>query len=238
MIILFLLVLLTAWIIWDNNRVAVRNYYLTVPEVKSSISIGLLSDIHDLSLSNDVYEALENVDIIFITGDMIDEYLEVAEDNIQKLAAIAPVYFVSGNHEMMSAKYLNFKRYAKSCGVRVLENETTSYKDVSISGLCEERRYEISELKGEGNYKILLTHHPENIDRYENFDLVFAGHAHGGQVRIPFIGGLFAPGQGFFPKYTKGIYKQNNTTMIVSCGYGGLRPRINNPSEVCIVHIN
>ena len=66
------------------------------------------------------------------------------------------------------------------------------------------------------NFEIVLSHRPELFDLYAryNFDLVFAGHAHGGQFRVPFIGGLYAPKQGIFPKYTGGTYKKGNTTMI------------------------
>ena len=71
-------------------------------------------------------------------------------------------------------------------------------------------------------FKILLCHRPEIFDIYvkENIDLIFSGHAHGGQIRIPFIGALMAPDQGLFPKYTSGMYEEKGSTMVVSRGLG------------------
>ena len=90
-------------------------------------------------------------------------------------------------------------------------------------------------------YTILLSHRPELIDTYteENFDLVLSGHAHGGQIRIPFLGGLVAPNQGFLPKYTSGIYEKNDTKMIVSRGIGNsiIPFRINNRPELVVINL-
>ena len=230
--------LFCVWVSWDNHRTKISRYKLSTLKTNEHITIGHLSDIHDEKLSDTVIKALRTVDVIFITGDMIDGKIDVAESNLQKLTTIAPVYFVSGNHEIANSEYSKFKEMARKHGVKLLENKTAMFNNIGISGLCEEKRYEISKLKGKGKYKILLAHHPEDIGRYTEFDLVFCGHAHGGQVRIPLIGGLYSPGQGLFPKYTKGIYEYNDTTMIVNSGYGGPKPRINNPSEVCIITIN
>ena len=91
-------------------------------------------------------------------------------------------------------------------------------------------------------YSILLSHRPELFETYvdNNINLVFTGHAHGGQIRIPFIGGIIAPNQGLFPKYTSGIFTKNETNMIVSRGIGNsLFPfRINNNPELVIVELN
>ena len=90
-----------------------------------------------------------------------------------------------------------------------------------------------------GSYTLLLAHRPEFFEIYKEFniDLVFSGHAHGGQIRLPFIGGILAPGQGLFPKYDGGLYTESNTNMIVSRGLGNsIFPiRINNPPEIVSV---
>lgn len=89
--------------------------------------------------------------------------------------------------------------------------------------------------------KDIISHRPEEFNTYvsENIDLVFTGHAHGGQIRIPFVGGVVAPNQGFFPKYTSGKYVKKNTTMIVSRGIGNsiIPFRINNRPELIVVEL-
>lgn len=94
-------------------------------------------------------------------------------------------------------------------------------------------------IKDNGGFRILLTHRPELLNVYSKYDLdlVFTGHAHGGQVRLPIIGGMFAPGQGVHPKYTKGVYKEGMTQMVLSRGIGNSKfPfRINNRPEIIFV---
>ena len=96
-------------------------------------------------------------------------------------------------------------------------------------------------LDEEDGYTILLSHRPELFEVYaeNNIDLIFSGHAHGGQFRIPFVGGLIAPNQGLFPKYDAGIYEEGNTTMVVSRGIGNsIVPfRINNRPEIVLVEL-
>jgi predicted MPP superfamily phosphohydrolase len=91
-------------------------------------------------------------------------------------------------------------------------------------------------------YNILLSHRPEEFDIYANskYDLVLTGHAHGGQVRIPFIGGLVAPNQGLFPEYDSGIFTSNNTTMVVSRGIGNsiIKLRVNNRPEIVLIELS
>jgi predicted MPP superfamily phosphohydrolase len=181
------------------------------------------------------------------------------------MMSIATVYYVSGNQENASGKYDELKSDLQSVGVRVLDNEfiklSKNNETINLFGIedfdffnfgpdtgndfSKNFQGEITNLvKGADGFKILLTHRPEYFDQYVacNIDLVFAGHAHGGQVRLPFIGALYAPGQGFFPKYTKGLYTIDQTSMIVSAGMGNSEfPfRINDPPEivVAILHTN
>ena len=98
---------------------------------------------------------------------------------------------------------------------------------------------ELKKYKDSDYFKILSSHRPENFNIYVNndIDVVFSGHAHGGQIRLPFIGGLYAPHQDFFPEYDSGLYTEDNTNMVVSRGLGNsLFPfRVNNPPEIIIV---
>jgi len=100
----------------------------------------------------------------------------------------------------------------------------------TITALCDKAK----------GFRLMLTHKPHLIDAYQNSgaDLVLSGHAHGGQVRLPFVGGLYAPGQGIFPRYTSGLYRlKNGVSMIVNRGLGDSQfPwRINNPPHVIVI---
>ena len=94
----------------------------------------------------------------------------------------------------------------------------------------------------ESGYTILLSHRPELFETYMDggIDLVFSGHAHGGQFRLPFIGGLVAPNQGMFPKYDAGLYTDGGTSMVVSRGIGNsiIPFRFNNRPEIVLVELN
>ena len=98
---------------------------------------------------------------------------------------------------------------------------------------------EIESAENREEYKILLSHRPEVFDTYveKKMNLVLCGHAHGGQFRLPLIGGMIAPNQGLFPKYDGGIYEKESTTMVVSRGIGNsiIPVRFNNRPEVVMI---
>ena len=200
-------------------------------------------------------------DIIVITGDLIDRRkydLETAMVFIDGAMKIAPVYYVSGNHEAWSGDYENISENLRISGVQILDDTkatlikgngkieilglsdpdflTTSYLEGTNSSKL---RGHLERLSDDSAFQILLCHRPELFDIYvnQNIDLIFSGHAHGGQVRIPFVGGLVAPDQGLFPKYTSGAYTQNQSTMIVSRGLGNsvIPIRIFNRPEIVVV---
>lgn len=206
--------------------------------------------------------------IIVITGDLIDSRrtnIAGAKEFLENITTIAKTYCVLGNHESRKENIQELIKIFESTGVIVLRNETVKLKDnLELIGL-EDINFSIPENEQENlpnsqtilkqtlkqnlenivtqndTYKILITHRPEYISTYSecNIDLALTGHAHGGQVRLPFIGGIIAPGQGIFPKYTKGIHTKNNTTMIVSRGIGNSKfpLRFNNRPEIIFVNI-
>lgn len=206
--------------------------------------------------------------IIVITGDLIDSRrtnIAGAKEFLESITAITKTYYVLGNHESRKENIQELIKIFESTGVIVLRNETVKLKDnLELIGL-EDINFSIPENEQENlsnpqaileqtlkqnlesitpeknTYKILITHRPEYISTYSecNIDLALTGHAHGGQVRLPFIGGIIAPGQGIFPKYTKGIHTKNNTTMIVSRGIGNSKfpLRFNNRPEIIFVNI-
>ena len=202
-------------------------------------------------------------DLIAITGDLLDSYhpkVKVALEFINGANAIDPVYYVTGNHESrLPELYAQLREQMESAGVVVLDNKavTLEYGSSIIRVLgvddptfsAESDQYEDNEqvisaqldvlLDDQSAYTILLSHRPELFDVYHEagIDLVLCGHAHGGQVRLPFIGALFAPNQGFFPEYTAGLYRQGDTQMVVSRGLGNssFPIRINNPPELVVI---
>ena len=202
----------------------------------------------------------ENPDIIVYTGDMVDKrHYDGAPGLLlmRELKKIAPVYFVSGNHEWWTGKNDELKKQLQAEGVVVIENtyfelkksnssillygleDPSSNTDGSDDLSYADKKFQEMKIPEDGKYKILLSHRPELFQVYKKFgfDLVFAGHAHGGQIRIPFIGGIFAPDQGFFPKYTLGLYSDGSTNMVVSGGLGNsiIKQRIFDRPEVVIV---
>ncbi len=225
------------------------------------LRIAHVSDIHNQPYDK-VMEILtaESPDVVAITGDLMSR-LGVIDDNdmpsekernnevgfsfIRKAAVFSKVIYSLGNHER-GATEENKKKVA-DCGGVLLDNSFCEYRGVVFGGLTPEpvTRYfgktpkpELEWLGGfesRHGYKILLSHHPEYYEylKDKDTDLILAGHAHGGQWRI-FGRGLFAPGQGIFPKYTSGKY---DGRMIVSRGLSNVThlPRIFNSLEVGII---
>jgi len=203
-------------------------------------------------------------DLIAVTGDIIDKRapdIDAAMLFVDAAVKIAPVYFVPGNHELQSSVYHELAARLSKSGAVVLDNSVcllraggsaidlmgvSYYPGVSlppyrIDSSVESIDRQLGELgqKAQAGFRLLLAHRPELIDIYQknNIDLVLAGHAHGGQIRLPFVGGLYSPDQGFFPEYTAGSYQQGNCTMIVSRGLGSsiFPVRVFNPPELVVV---
>lgn len=190
-----------------------------------------------------------NPDIILVTGDLIDRRTTNEKRGIQMLASlmeIAPCYYVTGNHE---AFYKDFEGiYKKILNTGVNNASTNNFfisrgnDTIEITGIHDLRIFGDEEtnpniynkydemlddrLNHVGDYfTILLAHRPEQFSRYSKYpvDLIFSGHAHGGQIRLPIVKGLYAPDQGVLPKFTEGIHKQNNSALIISRGLGNSR---------------
>lgn len=236
-----------------------------LPKSFNNYRIVQLSDIHDSMFGDNHSDLVSKVkllspDAIFITGDFIDRNrydLEQSLEIVKQLHDVAPFYFVTGNHEISTNDEKHIKDELSGLGVQVLTNESmtiaseegeqiviSGIEDPLSSNLVEETYveqvidYALKDVQDD-LFKILLSHRPEQFNVYvdRQIDLVFSGHAHGGQVRIPGIGGLVAPGQGWFPKFTSGIHEMDGTTMIVSRGLGNsiVPIRVFNRPEVVVV---
>jgi len=238
-----------------------------LPNDFDGFKIAQVSDLHDAEFgenNKELISALKQIapDIIVITGDIIDSRrvnVERALSFSEQAVLIAPVYYVNGNNEFKVPKaYEKLKAGLEKNGVTVLENTSLNIKkgeaEITLVGISDPKfgleyvngvvkkpvNLHLDAVPHTENYKILLAHRPEYIKRYAKVtDLVLSGHAHGGQFILPFVGGVLAPGQGFFPKYYDGLYKCGETFMVVSRGLGNssFPFRINNKPVVVEVEL-
>ena len=265
----FVLVILIVWTLWGNTALEVNEYEVVsdrIPQGFEGFRIAQVSDLHNAEFGEGNEKLIQllsqtDPDVIVITGDLIDSRhtdIEIALDFARQAIKLAPVYYVSGNHEARVREYEDLKMGLAEAGVVILENQNVqitregesitlmgiddpSFQEVYLFGDSESvARQAIDDLQNESEgYTILLSHRPELFDLYVDtgMDLVFSGHAHGGQFRLPFVGGLVAPNQGFFPKFDEGRFTEENTTMIVSRGVGNsiIPIRFNNRPEIVLV---
>lgn len=254
---LIVLVVLTAvfiaWVFWADSALQLHTITLneaSLPEEFDGYRIAHVSDVHSSRLADKVISMLQSAqpDIICITGDLMDSRdhsSDAAADFAAKAVQIAPCYFITGNHEAkLSQKlYAELLERLMNCGVTVLEDReeilSKDVAEVALAGHFWGDTEAVGDISGFSGYRILLSHHPEAFEHYvaAGYELVLTGHAHGGQFRLPFVGGLYAPGQGFFPEYDAGIYSQDCTDMVVSRGIGNstIPLRFNNRPEVIVV---
>ncbi len=236
-----------------------------LPQAFDNFKIAQVSDIHcdkvglsDLSFINKIKNF--NPDMIVITGDILDSYnnnMDIAYNILSQLTIIAPCYFVSGNHELRLPKeYAELKNIMKKLNITYVHNSnlliTKNNESLNLVGVEDYNFFKnedklnhranftktLEKLYSPNHFNILLSHRPEKFPIYveAKYELIFSGHAHGGQWRLPFVGGIFSPSQGFFPKYTNGNYVLKNSTMIVSQGLGNssFPIRINNRIELVL----
>ena len=262
-VILILIAALIAWAAIDSRNIDVTRFTVSgAPEAFSGFKIAQISDLHNAEFGTDNQKLIdilksEAPDAIVITGDLIDARrtnTEIAESFARRCMEIADCYYVPGNHEArLGGTYDAFESALIADGVNVLRNGSVRIRKemdaIRIIGVDDPAFAKASdaitnldaalEALSSDDFTILLAHRPELIDEYSKWgiDLVLSGHAHGGQIRLPGIGGLYAPGQGFFPRYTSGNYTVGDTEMIVSRGIGNsaFPLRVNDRPEVVIV---
>ncbi len=268
LVVLVIVLVITAF----YNGLVVRKYTVITDKLERNqrVRIVLISDLHSHIYGENQSHIADLIrrqepDIIALAGDIADDVVHIrgAELFLGAIRDIAPIYYVTGNHEVWSGKVNEIKKLFRRYGIVVLEN---SFETVVINGIefimCgvddpdivryESEKYDydwyeamynkFSPLEDKSVYKILISHRPELINMYKTLpvDMVLSGHSHGGQVRIPFlINGLYAPNQGWFPKYAGGMYSHPELTHIVSRGvsYNPRLPRIFNPPEVVVVDV-
>lgn len=260
-------VLLSLWLFWGNRALTVNEITVVDPELPEAFRgfrIAQVSDLHGTEFGRGNRELLGLLsqlrpDIIVFTGDTLDyrqTNIEAVLEFVRAAAELAPCYFATGNHEAASAVYPQMEEELYRAGVTVLrsrgvvlEHDGESLRIVGADdygfygpGDGETRvkaMLAALEPELEPGYNIVLYHRPELAGRLREMDadLILSGHAHGGQVRLPFIGGLYAPDQGLFPVYDGGLYDLGDQFLVVSRGLGNsLFPlRVNNPPEIVLI---
>ncbi len=205
----------------------------------------VISDLHN-DKYDDLLPLLPQADVLLLPGDMVNRYRQEYQNALSFLteaSQILPTFAGIGNHEMRMTRFPQFRTAVAKTDAKLLFNSYTRYQDLVIG--CWYRPYNykhtdmLLQMEKEPGAKILLCHRPEDYMRHlrkADVDLVLAGHAHGGQIRIG-QQGLYAPGQGFFPKYTRGVI---DGKMIVSAGASNpsYMPRIHNPCEVLLIELD
>ena len=249
-----------AYLVYDSNtRIVTTEYELSyshLPEAFENYRIVQLSDVHAAEFGGSAQPIVDAVqeaqpDLIAVTGDLIDAdgQGDYVRELMQKLVAIAPVYYVTGNHEWASGSVKELFSILEECGVTVLRN---SYRKITVDGESillagledpngpadmktpETLMSEIRAAEGEDAFVVLLAHRNDRIQQYSALgaDLILCGHAHGGIIRLPFTDGLINTNREWFPSYTSGVYTENGTDFLVSRGVGnhtGVPRFLNNP---------
>ena len=274
-VLLAILAAFSIWVYWGNTSIQTTKISINSEKIPTSFNgfrIVQVSDLHNAEFGENQSKLLQTVknispDMIAVTGDLIDSShtdVEKAMDFINGAVKIAPVYYVTGNHEAWTDKYAKLKEQMTKSGVIILSDQGITIKrdgslirllglndpDFTIkhdmfgedAAMINTKLKDMQKQSENGEYTILLSHRPELFDVYvdNSIDLVLSGHAHGGQIRLPFLGGLVAPNQGFFPKYTAGVYEKKQTKMVVSRGLGNsIAPvRINNCPELVVITLS
>lgn len=267
--VLIIAVAAVAYGLYCSNTIEIKSYTTTTAEGKSTIRFVYISDLHCKEYGENNVElvskiAEQNPDFIATGGDFVNKYStdgSVMRELFAQLAEIAPTYCILGNHELAHKDEIDFKSEINSTGAVLLDNESVTLdingEKVLLGGMTDYPFYDFNApdydtperyfwddfSKGDADcYKILLHHQPEYLEgilQESDIDLVMCGHTHGALIQLPLLGGVFAPNQGFFPKYDKGEFQINDTKMIISAGLGDAYPvlRINNHPEITVVNI-
>lgn len=249
----------------NNGSFEITFYQYNTEKLPSSLRIVALSDLHKASFGRDNARLIEAVaalkpDMIALIGDMVDKSAASSAplaSLLERLMDIAPVYYALGNHEMSRIldKNEQLKTLISDTGAVLLHNtiERVTVKDcefniggLSYSGAAIQKYAPgfMEELNACEGFTLLLTHYPENFINngiQDNpIDLAICGHAHGGLIRLPVVGGLYSPDQGLLPDLVEGIHERGQATVAVSRGLGTSSrfPRINNKPEVVVIDIH
>ncbi|MEN0588514.1 MULTISPECIES: metallophosphoesterase [Kurthia] len=255
------LVVLFVFYIANNQWLQLSKHTLqvkTLPKEMNGLTIVQISDLHDAKFGRHQQRLIEQVkkqkpDLIFLTGDLIDRNnykLGRSLEAVDGFTKIAPTYFVDGNHEISINRVKEIHTALQKRGVHVLNNEAETFyyngARIQLIGISDPLSGETTEdmlAKAlvnvpQDQFKILLAHRSEFGEKYAQagIDLAYTGHAHGGQIRLPFLGGLVDHDASLLPKHTEGIEQVEQLQHVISRGLGNsLFPlRVFNRPEIVV----
>ena len=261
--------LLGAFLWWSNHALQVTQFdpvFSDLPAGFDGCRAVVLSDLHTAAFGGGNQKLLEAVrkaepDYIFLTGDLLDQYRPVPEGYVEQLAdalsAMAPTYYITGNHEWALGGVPALQELLSTHGVTVLSNAFLPLErngdTIILAGIDDPNGYadqktpeavaaEVYAAYGDP-FWVLLAHRNNRFEQQYSLlgaDLVISGHAHGGIIRLPFLGGLISHDLELFPDYTAGLYEVNGSVLFVSRGLGssGASFRLFNRPEVAVLTLH
>ncbi len=258
-IVLLIVIALLLFCSYQNRHLETTYYTYKAEHLDAEFDgyrIVQISDLHNAKFGKDNQKLVDRIrecepDMIVLTGDLVDSNhtnVDRAVQFVDEIVKICPVYYVTGNHEywLDTSEYEKLMDGLASVGVIILDDQVVEISrgdaKFRLVGLDDKSLADgtlEALLSDEKELTVVLAHEPQYFARYAGtgVDLVLSGHAHGGQFRLPFVGGIVAPDQGFLPEYTAGEYYMNGTEMIVSRGLGNsvIPVRLfNYPEIVCV----
>lgn len=258
-IVLLIVIALLLFCNFQNKHLETTHYTYEAEQLGVDLEgyrIVQISDLHNAKFGKNNQRLVDRIrecdpDMIVLTGDLVDSNhtnVDRAVQFVDEIVKICPVYYVTGNHEywLDTSEYENLMDGLASAGVVILDDQVVEISrgdaKLRLVGLDDKSLADgtlEALLSDEKELTVVLAHEPQYFARYAGtgVDLVLSGHAHGGQFRLPFVGGIVAPDQGFLPEYTAGEYYMNGTEMIVSRGLGNsvIPVRLFNfPEIVCV----
>ena len=254
---------------WENTSLEVDRFdpaFSDLPAGFDGCRIAVLSDLHGAEFGEDNADLFETVaeqapEYIFYLGDLEDKYRGpepgFAETVAAGLSAIAPTYYVTGNHEWAIGDVPELKERLEAQGVTVLSNSFVTLErngdTVVLAGIDDPNGYadqkppetvaaEVYAACGDP-FWMLLAHRNDHFEAQYSLlgaDLVLSGHGHGGIIRLPFTDGLLSTDRTLFPSYTAGLYEANGSALFVTRGLGNSGPsfRLFNRPEVAVVTLH
>ncbi len=225
-------------------------YSERLPNSFDGFRIAFISDLHEAEFGEKQSRLIDQIknsepDIIVVGGDIfsaLPDNFDKIEYLFKEVSKIAPTYYTPGNHESHEGAYYEMLKEISDIDIKLLFNKSETISvgqqsieifglrdpgfapDIKINKPREIAERELNQLVPEQpeNFSVLISHRPDYLEIYgkSGVDVVLTGHAHGGQIRVPFVGPIVAPGQGFFPKLTQGVHYSGNTALVISRGLG------------------